>query len=370
MLKIFSGFNKLQDSLEEKKVVLEQFQVHLQTLFDWQKEMDRLNMKAQSLLETCADTRVSNAVTQITTKYNALLSISKEVSQMRFVDLNEVKLTIEYFQVMRRLELHYQEHQQHNSLYQECQDWAERTRDKLNECAKPVSTLADAQSKLQSVKAIRQSMETGQNKLRYALELKEKVIMNTEQSGASKIQEDTENLKAEFDRLLSDVDDLRAKLGNRASQLEDLQKSLRMLTEWLEEAESKANVNDVVLNDLSEKKALLEKYKVLQKDINSHKENINKIQDRLKEDPSVAPKEFEMCLERFNNLASSMNKKIEVIENQVQEHEKYKQAYIDACDWVRKTRIDIQQCSDSHGEREATVKKEEKLKDITGNCYL
>lgn len=41
------SYNKLQDSLEEKKNVLEQFQVHLQTLFDWQKELDRLNMRAQ-----------------------------------------------------------------------------------------------------------------------------------------------------------------------------------------------------------------------------------------------------------------------------------------------------------------------------------
>lgn len=37
-------------------------------------------MKAQALLETCADTRVSNGVTQITTKYNALLSMAKEVN--------------------------------------------------------------------------------------------------------------------------------------------------------------------------------------------------------------------------------------------------------------------------------------------------
>lgn len=74
------GFNKLQDSLEEKKVVLEQFQGHLQTLFDWQRDLDKLNMKAQALLETCADTRVSNGVTQITTKYNALLSMAKEVN--------------------------------------------------------------------------------------------------------------------------------------------------------------------------------------------------------------------------------------------------------------------------------------------------
>lgn len=63
-------------------------QGHLQTLFDWQTELDKLNMRAQTLLETCADTRISNGITQLTTKYNALLSLAKEV--------------------MKRLELHYQ----------------------------------------------------------------------------------------------------------------------------------------------------------------------------------------------------------------------------------------------------------------------
>lgn len=267
---------------------------------------------------------------------------------------------------MRRLELHYQEHQQHNSLYQECQDWAERTRDKLNECAKPVSALADAQSKLQTVKAIRQSLETGQNKLRYALELKEKVIMNTEQTGAAKIQEDTENLKTELDRLFNDVEDLRTKLGTRVSQLEDLQKSLRLLTDWLDEAESKASGNEAVLNDLSEKKALLERFKSLLKDVNSHGEMVNKISAKVNDDPSIAIKEFDVCIERYNNLKALIAKKIGAIESQVVEHEKYKQAYMDACDWLRKTRIEIQQCSDPHGEKEETLKKEGRVNAIIG----
>lgn len=63
-------------------------QGHLQSLFDWQSELDKLNVRAQTLLETCSDTRISNGITQLTTKYNALLSLAKEV--------------------MKRLEIHYQ----------------------------------------------------------------------------------------------------------------------------------------------------------------------------------------------------------------------------------------------------------------------
>lgn len=265
---------------------------------------------------------------------------------------------------MRRLELHYQEHQQHNSLYQECQDWAERTRDKLNECSKPITSFSDAQSKLQSVKALRQSLETGQNKLRYTLELKEKVILNTEKTGAAKIQEDTENLKAELDRLFSDVDELRMKLGNQVSQLEDFKKNLKMLTDWLDETESKAKSTDIIMSDLGEKKALLERFKILKKDFNSYSDLVNKIKTKVEEDPAMADKEVEESLKRFEKLKDWIGKKIKSLSNEVVEHEKYKQAYSDASEWVRKVRLEVQQYSDPHGEKEEAKKKKSKLDEI------
>lgn len=55
------------------------------------------------------------------------------------------------------------------------------------------------------LKTIKNTLEQGQNRLRYALELKEKVVLNTEQSGATKIVDDIESLKGEFDKLMCDV---------------------------------------------------------------------------------------------------------------------------------------------------------------------
>lgn len=334
----------MQDSLEDKKNVLEQFQGHLQTLFDWQTELDRLNMIAQSLLETCADTRISNAVTQLTTKYNALLSLAKEI--------------------MRRLELHYQEHQQHNSLYGECQDWLERTRDRLNECQDIPNSLSEVQIKLNAVKGIRQSLEQGQNKLRYVLELKEKVIMNTEAQGASKIQEDTENLKQEFEKLLVDTADIRQKLASRAAQLEEIYKIYKSLVEWLDEIEPNVQVSDTFLNDLSEKRASLEKFRTLQRDINSHTEAVEKINTKLEEDKNMNKNDFEDGLNRYSSIQEIVSKNIENLENQVNNHENYKHAFNEIYDWIRKTKMDMQQCSDSHGEKQQTLDKLNKIKEI------
>lgn len=75
----------------------------------------------------------------------------------------------------------------------------------ITECEELPNTLTEINNKLQMLKTIRHTLEQGQNRLRYALELKEKVVLNTEQAGATKILEDIESLKSEFDKLMSDI---------------------------------------------------------------------------------------------------------------------------------------------------------------------
>lgn len=342
---LVQSYNKLQDSLEDKKNVLEQFQVQLQVLFDWQKELDRLNMLAQILLETCADARVSNAVTQLTTKYNALLSLAKEI--------------------MRRLELHYQEHSMHHQMYEECQYYIEKTREKLSDCQAVPSSMSEVQIKLNTVKSLRQGFEQGQNKLRYVLELKEKVILNSEANGAAKIQEDTESLKEDFEKLLIDLNDVRAKLTARAADLEEIHKLHKLLSDWLDDIEPNIIGNDELYNDLSDKRAALEKFRGLQRDMLGHNEIVEKIQNRLNEPAANLNRaDFNDVLQRFEKAQDLIGKNIDILENQVNNHEKYKQAFAEIYDWIRKVRLDIQQCCDAHGNNEGIVKKLEKLQEI------
>jgi nesprin-1 len=202
-------------------------------------------------------------------------------------------------------------------LYQECQDWIERTRDKLSECKDIPSTLTEVNNKLHTCKTIRQSLEQGQNKLRYALELKEKVIMNTEQNGAAKIQEDTENLKSEFDKLLADVEDVRQKLAARANTLEELNKIHRLVSDWLEEVEGKVKPGDAFRNDLSEKRALLEKYKILQRDIHGHGETIDRLKTRLTENPNISKSPYESTISKYDDLKKLIAEKIRVSKTSV-----------------------------------------------------
>ena len=50
--------------------------------------------------------------------------------------------------------------------------------------------------------------------------------------------------------------------------------------------------------------------------------------------------------------------------NQVRAHEDYNQGYVEAIEWVRKTRINIEHYSDPHGDKQQTMEKEREIKKI------
>ncbi|KAL3268198.1 hypothetical protein HHI36_007323 [Cryptolaemus montrouzieri] len=342
------SFNKLQNSLEDKRSVLEQFQTHLQTLFDWQSELDRLNMRAQALLETCSDTRISNAVTQLATKYGTILALAKEN--------------------MRRLELHYQEHQQHSTLCQECQDWLDRTKEKLNSCHDIPNTLSEINNRLQIVKNIRASIEQGQNKLRYILELKERVMINTEKSGADKIEEVTENLNQDMEKLLVALNDARNKLSARASQLEEIEKLCKILSELLDDVETQLQPEEEFLHDFGERKGRLEKLKAISKELQSQSDLVAKIKNAI-ETNKVSGESYGNCLERYGKLSSDVAATIDTLEKQVSDYQEYKKFYDETTKWINEKQSKVRKCTIIHDELKDIEEKESDINSIVETLH-
>ena len=337
------SYNRLQNKIQEKRLVLEEFQSLLQKIFDWQKTLDLLNMRAQLLLETCADSRVSNAVTQLTTKYNTLLSLAKEV--------------------MRRLEMHYQEHQQHHHLYTECNEWIERTRDKLKGCVGEANTLEELNVKLGAVKIIKNSLEQGQHKLRYVLELKERVIMNTEQQGSQTIQENTDNLRQDFERLMSDIYSAQQAISAKLSRCEETEKMCGTVKDWLDELNSKATDQGILFSELSEKRGGLEKYKILYRDIIAHSDMINRL-DGKQEEEGYSQDDIDECVEKYNEIKELVGKNITLMDVFVKDHEAYHHSYMEATEWLRKIRLEVQSFSDVHGEKKTVLQRQNKQVEI------
>ena len=335
--------NKFQTNLADKRKVLEDFQVELQKVFDWQKELDSLNKKGQTLLKTCADSRVSNAITQLSTKYQALISLAKDV--------------------MRRLEMYFQEHHQHNALFLDCRAFIDATRKKLSSCRNADNTHEALNQKLHDLRDIRQSFEQGQNKLRYVLELKERIVLNTEATGAEMIEIDTSTLKLDFESLVDELQEVKSNLSNRFDLLGDIDKSNRLLMEWIEDAECKCDDRSL-FSDLGEKRANLEKNKLILAELETRHQTVAKLEQKLRDHPNIPNKSFSNSIARFYKLKDVVKNNISALTKHVEDHEAYRATFNEASDWIRKLKIDLQQHGDTHGNREEAIDKHAKMSEV------
>lgn len=68
----------------------------------------------------------------------------------------------------------------------------------------------------------------------------------------------------------------------------------------------------MLLNDLSEKKAKLEKFKTFNRDIDSHSDLVKKLNEKLQEDVSLKSKEIEDTLKRYDDIRKTVNEMIAV----------------------------------------------------------
>lgn len=80
----------------------------------------------------------------------------------------------------------------------------------------------------------------------------------------------------------------------------------------MDDIDQKMQSDDSLLNDLSEKKAKLEKFKTFNRDIDSHKDLVNKLNEKIKEDASLKSKEIEDTLKRYDDIKKAVNDMINV----------------------------------------------------------
>ena len=63
-------------------------------------------------------------------------------------------------------------------------------------------------------------------------------------------------------------------------------------------------------------------------------------------------------------LKATIQQTIVKMEEVVRQHELFRQVYVDASDWIRKSKLDMQQFGDSNGERDALEEKQRKCSEL------
>ena len=108
------------------------FQARHTEIVSRQAEMDSVSEKAQSLLETNSDARVSHSITQMTTKYQALLSTSKDGT--------------------RKAETQCNEHRNYIVAAEDFNTWLNSTKEKVSVLINVVGTREELESRLTRIR--------------------------------------------------------------------------------------------------------------------------------------------------------------------------------------------------------------------------
>jgi nesprin-1 len=86
-----------------------------------------------------------------------------------------------------------------------------------------------------------------------------------------------------------------------------------LLADWLNEVEQKVQSDEgTFLNDLSEKRATLEKFRTLQRDISSHSEMVDRVKNRIADDPSLSVEDYQGSFNKYQTLKDLVAKNIAV----------------------------------------------------------
>lgn len=403
-----SKFKEPQTNLDSKLSKLEEFQqIHLQQVFEYQTEFDKLNYFGQRLIESNPDSSVSSSLTKISKSYNEILSNAKDL--------------------LHKLETCYQEHHQQHIILGECSDYIESMKLKICELKKYLSLTDDSdelKSKFNLIKLLIRNLEQNkENKVHYLEELTRKVIKNTSQNGISSIQESFDNVKKEFNHLFDELEkvkfDFEFKI-DRNIEFEklwkdfniwmenEIEKKLELISDDDEESSSEEEEENQVEDDengnengnengdengdedeeeaedeeeeesdeiddknfvnekrkqydsLKRKKLKLENLKRIERSINSKDDLVLKLNDFRENCPLVA----KILDGKYFLIVKSVIKRINQLEGEVTSKEKFLTGLSSIEDWMNELKLTIRKCDEELRDKNSILIKLNKIKAI------
>ncbi|KAJ8309206.1 hypothetical protein KUTeg_014080 [Tegillarca granosa] len=341
----------MKATLEDKAIQLEKQQAINDEILEKQTAFDALTERAQTLLQSTTDNRVTSQLTQMSSRYTTLIAGSKDL--------------------MKRYEQHVLDHEKYAEAFTEAATWLQSTRDRLSVCADTSGDKYTIQTQLEKLQEFVVVKEEGQLLIHTANTWGEKAMTNTSMEGREMIRKELQQLQQEWDNMIGEVTDTKVMLESCLLQWTDfnasydqIQKRLRDMERRIRESEPKA--------DLSEKKADLQRIRGLYQDVISYEQMIESIGSKAhdlssKSPASKASTDTSQIVGKYQSIRDQAKDLLGRSEQCVAQH----QAYHDACNsfvtWLRAAREKLATCSDTFGEKSAVISKIERSKALTAD---
>ncbi|CAL1544282.1 unnamed protein product [Lymnaea stagnalis] len=335
----------LKATVEEKKQHWEEFQLRSEDAISHQSSLDRVSERALALLLTNADAKTSHAIAQLTTRYHGIIGLAKDITS--------------------KLEQCYNHHKLYKQNHHLFMDWLRDTKQRLKMVDDDRGTREAVNSKLIEVDEIQGALDQGHSILRTVLDSCEKTLPNTSQRGVHVIRSEADNVKAEYESILTQVSQVKRSLEGALTHWEDFDHLYKHLSDWISVVEQRLEASPDFKADLPEKRSSLERYRALHSDIQAHKEQVHRLEEKSGQVKDSLPKAKSAELKsRYNTLVEHCKEVVGRVEEQVGSHEEYRKSYIGCLDWLANTKHRLQRLADYSGDKRTLQDRLHQLKEF------
>lgn len=298
--------NKIDNKLKEITALHQEVK-------DYQQEIDKLIPLSEELTKQMPESRIGPFVQHLNSRYQGLNKFLAHYIE-KLNELNKYKSA-------------------YKTCIQDVENWLVKAQEKVNTFSK--SAKKPNRTILEELKNFAQEKEVGQTLLARAVEHGEALFPGITPENRDTIRAELRNLRDKSEVLIDKVNTIYKQVEANLMQRHSFDDSLQQVKLWIDDAELKLGDEVKLDATLLDKKQTLHNYKILSQDVNLHKTILKQLQEKIGNlSDADAENKLEENLQKYNKLANDVEKRIEVAEEFVSNHEVYNQAIEKCRDWL------------------------------------
>ncbi|KAL3268199.1 hypothetical protein HHI36_007324 [Cryptolaemus montrouzieri] len=292
----------LQDTLDEKITKCKHFQDERDAVSTKEVQIDQFVDLAHSLAQSSRVQKIQPLVAQLSTKYQQLLSLAKDV--------------------VNRWQTIVDDHKNYHSKLQNTETWLKQLENNLDILKS--ENVEDLSMRLQLILA---EKDQGEQKVATLTSIGENLLPDTATHGREIIRNELRNIRERWDKLFEDVKSYQKDQEAQTQQLSSYQDILQQTLAWLNSMEKNNELNPSQWNSIQEIRSKLLKHKTMNQEILGHRKIIADITARARDiiqitnnQDKIAPVEEQISSinNRFEALMKNCQANIKQLEDSLE----------------------------------------------------
>lgn len=340
-----SNYEEIKNRLKENINAWQEYETLMESVSEWLKEKEnKVRLEAANLLDLSeVDGKIAEIqnfnqevknygddIKKLTETGENILTRNPDSRVLQYIN----HLVSRYQAVDRFIDSHLNRlmdlkanKEKYDKSVAEFKNWLQDTNSKIKDLAVMSKHAKPTATDLQQVKKLNENKEVGQRLLNNAIESGEALFSGIVPEGREDVRNELRALRDYFedsvDSLNNVIKDIETTINKRSS----FDDTFNQVQKWISDKEQELG-EFKLCSTLPEKKAQLHANKILHQEVDLHQSMLSQLSEKIKLMPDEeAEKSLSKTIERYQEMAKELEKRIKTYGTHVAKHEKYVQIF-------------------------------------------